>query len=149
MPLSVLEVWIPIIIWLLTYEAWAVIRSHGYTLSEAIWWVVGYFTVRSGWPYEGKKKHRIVPHSVRTALLIGWLPAVIWLFAYWALKGSPWIGWRWLLFHSPYPWRFLCDYSVGVLTGHFLWQRVSTYKLIDRDEWNEWRNHQLKISGGA
>jgi hypothetical protein len=138
MPSSVIQCWIPVIAWLLAYEAWAVIHVKGYTLSEAVWWCVGLVTVGSRWPYEGKKKKRIVPKSVKLALLVGWLPAFVFLLLYELLVSSVRNGWDWLLFLSPYPWRFICDYSIGVLTGHFLWQRITTYELIDKDEWNEW-----------
>lgn len=149
MPSSVPLIWLPVIAWLLIYEAWAVVHSYGYTLSEAVWWIVGFFTVRSDWPYKGKNKHRSMPPAVRRAIWIGWVPALLLLLLGHLALGNLGAGWHWLLFMSPYPFNWLLLFTLGVLAGHFFWQRISTYELIDKDEWNEYMEYLKKHSGTA
>ena len=139
MPESVIYAWIPIIAWLLTYETWAVIKSYGYTLSEAIWWCIGWVFVKSEWNYKGKPVNRKMPRQVRTSLMTGWLPVVLLLTLRAVTVRDVWDGFQWLVFVSP--WETLLKWALGVLTGHFFWQRKSTYQLIDRDEWNEYADY--------
>lgn len=125
--------WFPVIVWLLMYEFWALYHGYGYTLSESVWWL-DYEMIIS-------RKASPMPPQVKLALTM-WASAIIYLVTCQLCRGNTWACLLWLNRNSNYNISFFTIGTEFALFAHFMWQRRSTYDLINDALWREWEREE-------